>query len=52
MLCLSPATIQVALWAAMTAGYIIGYVDAAGMVDPETLPFLMSFYNQVGAAAS
>ncbi|WIA21371.1 hypothetical protein OEZ85_000590 [Tetradesmus obliquus] len=27
---------MVALWAAMTAGYIIGFVDAAGMVDPAT----------------
>jgi hypothetical protein len=36
----------------MTAGYIIGFVDAAGMVDPATLPFLMSFYNQASAAVT
>jgi hypothetical protein len=36
----------------MTAGYIIGFVDAAGMVDPATLPFLMSFYNQASTAVT
>jgi hypothetical protein len=43
---LPAATVQVVLWAAMTAGYILGFVDAAGMIDPATLPYLMSFYNQ------